>query len=191
VIEKLIKEYRHKTLTGKCIDLVPLTDEMLEKVVALRNQDKSVYFLNQGNLLTLEMQKQWFDNYQKRYDDIYWAIYDKTNTFVGTMRLYDISAGECVQGSFIIDEQYAKGAPYALEAEIMSLRFAFDVLGVEKVINEDRADNANMNSLTKKLGFTYIKDTNVRGVDYKYYELYKENLKTEKIEAVLDYWESR
>lgn len=191
MLAKLINEYRNKVLYGKCIDLVPLNDEMLENVVELRNQRKSVYFLNQGSLLTLEQQKQWFENYKKRYDDIYWAVFDKTNTFVGTMRLYDITKSECVQGSFIIDEKYAKGTPYSLEAEVLSLRFAFDVLKVEKVINEDRADNANMNSLTQKLGFTFIKDTKVRDVDYKYYELTRNNLKTEKIEAVLDYWVNR
>lgn len=190
-MESIIREYRNKTIEGKCIDLVPLEESMLENVVRLRNQDKSVYFLNQGELLTLDMQKSWFQKYLERMDDIYWAVYDKEDNFVGTMRLYEITDDKCVQGSFIIDEKYAKGAPYALEAELLSIKFAFEVLKINKIINEDRADNANMNSLTKRLGFEFIKDTNVRGVDYKYYELYQDNFKSKKIEAVLDYWVQR
>lgn len=191
-INDLIKEYRNRIIEGKCINFVPLSEKDLENVVNLRNKDRNRYFLNQSYVLTVEGQKEWYEKYIERMNDIYWCIYSKSKQFIGTIRIYDIDENEdlCDQGSFMIDEEYAEEAPYAIEAELMSLDFVFDILKIGNVINEDRADNKVMNNLTKRLGFVFEKDIVINGIDYKYYLLNKEryNEKRQKFMDVVSYW---
>ena len=191
-IGNLIREYRNKVLKGKFIDLVPLSEKDMENVVELRNKEKNRYFLNQTYTLTVEGQLRWYQTYLERDNDIYWSIYSKAGQFVGTVRIYDIDEEKdlCTQGSFIIDEEFAEEAPYAIEAELLSLDFVFDVLHIGNVINEDRADNKVMNNLTRKLGFVFQDDTVVNGVDYKYYLLNPEGYQRnrQKFLDVVLYW---
>ena len=194
-IAGIIREYRKKIIEGKCIDLVPFTMDDAENVVEIRNREKNKYFLNQTYELNVESQKKWYDTYLTRDNDIYWCIYNKESQFIGTVRVYDIDdkADICDQGSFMIDEDHAEGAPYALEAEILTLDFIFNVLKITNVINEDRADNKVINNLTKKLGFVFKKDTVINGVDYKYYLLNPIDYAKcrDKFESVIEYWLSR
>lgn len=194
-IAEIIKEYREKRIEGKIIDLVPFSLDDSSNVVRIRNKEKIKYFLNQTYELSIESQERWYKDYLTRNNDIYWSIYNKKKDFIGTIRIYDIDKDEdiCVQGSFIIDEEQAEGAPYALEAEILSLDFVFNQLEIHKVINEDRADNKVMNNLTKKLGFEFEKNTEINNIAYKYYvlkpEAYKRN--RDKFQAIIDYWMCR
>ncbi|GFI32659.1 hypothetical protein IMSAGC013_04063 [Lachnospiraceae bacterium] len=185
-INLIVKQYREKIIEGKCIDLIPVKEELLPTIVELRNQERSRYYFNQSVLLTLEMQKKWYEEYIKRYNDIYWCIRNKEHVIVGTVRLYNITENSCDHGSVMIDEKYSMGMPYALEAEILSLEFAFDVLKVRQVYNDDRHDNKMMNSISKKMGFVYQNVIDVGGIPYNHYILEKENLKTEKYKAALD-----
>ncbi len=191
----IILEYREKKIEGKCIDLVPLTPNDAENIVNIRNEQKNRYFLNQKYELTVEGQKKWYESYLERDNDIYWCIYNKQGEFIGTVRVYDIDKDKdlCDQGSFMIDEEYAEGAPYALEAELLSLDFIFDILGINNVINEDRSDNKIMNNLSKKLGFVFKKNTIINDVEYHYYVLTLEDYKKnrEKFARIIDYWNAR
>lgn len=119
----------------------------------------------------------------------------KKNEFIGTIRIYDIDEKNniCDQGSFIIDEKHTANGPYALEAEILTLDFVFDILNIENVINEDRINNKVMNNLTKKLGFDLRKITKINDVEYNYYILNRNNYikNKNKFMDVIDYWATR
>lgn len=194
-IGKIIDEYRGKKLKGKCIDLVPFTPDDAKNVVEIRNRKKNRYFLNQTYELNVDHQKMWYETYLTRDNDIYWCVYNKRNEFVGTIRVYDIDEESdiCDQGSFMIDEDQAEEAPYALEVEILTLDFIFDVLNIGNVINEPRKDNKVMNNLTKKLGFDFKKRTIINGVEYNYYLLNQNDYKKcrDKFVRVIDYWAAR
>lgn len=190
-VEEIIAEYRHKDLTGKIVDMSPVTEKDLVDIIRMRNDPKMMYYLNQPMEITLDSQKAWFEKYQERTDDLYWTIKDKDGLVVGTNRLYDITADKCVQGSLMVDTRYSRTAPYAAEAIMLSLDFAFDVLGVETIVNEDRHDNKNMNSLSRRFGFQFLRETDIRGVTYNYYELQRNTYKREEIEEILNLWLSR
>lgn len=182
---------KNVTLNGKIIDLVPFDKEYFESVVELRNRDLNRYFLNQDNILTIEQQENWFNSYLQRDNDIYWCIMDKKKRFVGTIRLYDIEESICELGSLIVDDRLAKEGPYALEAQLLALNFCFEKLKVKQVINQDRIDNKVMNSLSKKLGYEYIRKVIIREIEYNYYLLLEDNFKKKKIEDIIDYWSKR
>ena len=100
-----------KTIVGRIVsklgNLIPLNEKFLPDIVRLRNQDRSKYYLNQNLVLTLDMQKKWYNDYLKRLNDIYWCIQNKEGIIIGTIRLYDITKSDCNQGSFILDENYS------------------------------------------------------------------------------------
>lgn len=194
-MQSLVKEYKEKVLLGQCLDLVPLSTEDSDKIVALRNKDKNRYNLNQDYVLTKENQDAWYQQYKDRTDDLYWCIFEKDGRFLGTIRLYEIDENNktCRQGSFIIDDEYSKEGPYALEAIIRTLDLAFGTLALEKVYNDDRADNKVMNNLSKKFGFVFEKEILVKEVPYNLYSVTEEQYqkKREKIQALIDYWATR
>lgn len=184
-------DYRQKNIEGRIIDLSPVTEKDLVDIIRMRNDPKMMYYLNQPMEITLDSQKAWFEKYQERTDDLYWTIKDKDGLVVGTNRLYDITADKCVQGSLMVDTRYSRTAPYAAEAIMLSIDFAFDVLGVQTIVNEDRHDNKNMNSLSRRFGFQFLRETDIRDVTYNYYELQRNTYKREDIEEILNLWLSR
>lgn len=194
-IKDIVKEYRNKTIEGVCINLVPINESHFERIVNLRNKDRNVHSFNQTKKLTIDDQKNWYEAYLKRDDDIYWAIFNKSGILIGAIRVYDIKPKEdiCEQGSFMIDEDYADEAPYAIEAMLMSYDFIFNVLKVNHAINQDREDNKVMNSLSKKLGFEFVKTKYINGVPYNYLILKKETYeqKRAKFAMIIDYWRDR
>ncbi len=193
--QTLIAKSRKKTITGKLIDLVPFSSSDAANVAAMRNRDRNTYFFNQSIQLTEEDQLAWYEKYLTRDDDIYWCIYTKDHDFIGTVRLYNVDADSdsCEHGSFMVDEEKAEGAPYAIEALLLSIDFAFDTLQVHKMINQDRVDNKVMNNLSKRLGFKQQKTTIINGAEYNYYLLLMEDYKSKRsaFAQIIDYWMER
>lgn len=190
-IEDTIAEYRTKDLSGKIVDLSPVKKEDLSSIVRMRNDSKMMYYLNQPKEITMDSQKVWYSKYEERTDDLYWTIKDKSGLVIGTNRLYDITEDKCIQGSLMIDTQYSRTAPFAVEGILLSLDFAFDVLGVTTIVNENRHDNKNMNSLSRRFGFQFLRETDIRGVAYNYYELQPDTYKRDVVMEVLDLWLNR
>ena len=190
-IERIISEYRNKKIEGKVIDLVPLGVQDLPDVVRLRNHPKMMHFFHQEYQLTLDMQKAWFDKYLARKNDLYWKICSKQGEFLGAIRVYDITPEIADQGSTMLDPDKSMSGPEAAEALLLCLEFLFDTVGVVKIINDDRVDNKNMNSLSRRLGFEYLHDIEIRGVKFRHYELVKEKLRRDSIQKIIDMWVSR
>ena len=190
-IEKIVAEYRQKDLQGKIVDLSPVTENDLTDIIRMRNDPKMMYYLNQPMQITLDSQKAWYEKYKERADDLYWTIKNKDGQVIGTNRLYNVTTDRCEQGSLMVDTRYSRTAPFAVEGILLSLDFAFDVLNVKTIVNEDRHDNKNMNSLTKRFGFQFLRKIDIRGVSFNYYELQRDNYKRDEIEEVLNLWLER
>ena len=185
---KLDKNIR---MDGVFCSLVPIGEKDLPLVVELRNKEKNKYFMNQQYDITLEMQKQWYCNYLKRENDIYWGIWNKTGCFIGTIRLYHMEGDSCEEGSCIVDENYAKEAPYVVEAKYLITEYAFRDLRMRCMINIIRMDNKVMNSLAKQQGFQLIGVVDIGGVPYNRMIMYADRFARDKIKKILDYWKER
>ncbi len=193
--KKMILGYREKAITGQCVMLCPISEESSEDIVTLRNRPRNLYYLNQSKKLTVEDQISWFHSYIQRDDDIYWCIYDLSEHFIGTIRLYGIELdGEtCEEGSYIIDEDHADEAPYAVESKILVLDIAFDILQMHKMVNVNRADNKVINNIDDQLGFNKGSTIQIRDVDYRYRILYPEDYhkNRRKFSELVEYWGKR
>lgn len=179
-IYQLVQEYREKTISGKSIDLVPLKECFLEDVIRLRNQKDSKYFLSQQDDLTMEMQKKWYAEYLRRNNDLDWMVCNKQGNVVGTISIYEIAPEKCNRGRAIIDENYKTERPYAFETFILSTKFAFNVLGVNTIINANKEDNDVMNSISHTIGYDVVREVEIRGVKHYYYELNKETFRASR-----------
>ena len=186
------KEHKN-VIQGQFIDLHPYEQKHTPEIVRLRNQEKSLYYLNQKKLLTIEKQNEWYSNYILRNDDINWCISNKSGDIIGSIRLYTIDPqGEvCEEGGFIIDEVHSMSGPYALEAKIIVFDFAFDVLQIKKVINVTRKENKNMISIGKRMGFQFVKKVDKDNVIHNHYELRKSEYKRDILIQILDNWKVR
>lgn len=190
-----VLELRKHDIVGECVILRPASERYAEEIVRLRNKPKNIYMFNQGDTITLDGQTKWFESYKKKTDDIYWCVLNKDERFVGTIRLYEIDEeGEsCEEGSYAIDDEFSDEAPYAVEAKMLVLDVAFDVLHIKTMINDNRADNKIMNNIDNQLGFDKGHIIKIRDVDYLHRllsaDVYHEN--RYKFSRVVDYWSKR
>lgn len=186
-----MKPDKNICLNGRVCSLIPIMKKDLPLVVELRNREKNKYFLNQKHDITIAMQEDWYREYQRRENDIYWGIWKNENIFIGTIRLYNIESDICEEGSCIVDERYAKEAPYALEAKYLLAMYAFRTLGIRQMINEIKVDNKVMRSLAKQQGYRLSKQVEIDGTPYLYMILDADLFAEEKINRILNYWGER
>lgn len=192
-IRDIIQEYRHKDIEGLGIILTPFRIEDSEAVVNLRNQDYVMWCFNQPRRYDIAGQIEWYNNYYlSAEDDIFWCIRRKDGRFIGMIRIYNIDNALliCNQGSFAIDGRYKDEAPYAVEALVMTLDFAYDCIGVRNILHENRVGNKTMNNLSRKLGAYTDGQIDFRGAEYTRWilpvESYRKN--RDRFYKTIEYW---
>jgi RimJ/RimL family protein N-acetyltransferase len=185
--------HRREPIEGQVITLVPYGDRYVEDVCRLRNADRARFFLNQEEPLVPERQRAWTTGYLDRVGDLYWMIQSKDGRIVGANALYDIAPDGSIaeKGRLVVDEAVAMEAPYALEADVMLLRIAFEDLGIARIKTIVRAENEKMNSMNARLGFVPCGKRDVRGVSYDEYDLVPEAFDPAPFDATLSHWRKR
>jgi len=170
-LEELVLECRKKKIEGKRVDLVPVTRDKMDCVLALRSQEKSRYFLNQEEGLTLEDQERWFDAYQERLDDLYWFFCDKQGRIEGTVRLSGICQDSAGLDSGTGDNSVKNIFMDFIAAQDMAIDYAFRVLKINKLTAVVRSDNGPVLGMNKHQGFRITGEEEIRGAVYVLEEL--------------------
>lgn len=134
--------------------------------------------------LELEKTRQWFEKIQHDPSRIDWLIEDKKSNPIGLISLVGIDADQKSAEIFIVigeKEYWGKGV--MLEAEAAVIQLAFDVLRLENIWAQARADNIASIITMKKIGFkmnkALTKEQIIKGqkVDVLHFDLSRENLK--------------
>jgi RimJ/RimL family protein N-acetyltransferase len=184
---------RQQVRTGHVVDLVPYAAEHHEAVMAFRNTPRASYFLHQAAPLVREGQERWFAHYLTKTDDLQWVIACKDGRVVGATALYDIAAdrsrGE--KGRLVVDDTVAKQGPYVLEAELLLLDVAFDILQLACVTDCVRDDNTVMQSIDARYGFLRTGQHDIRGVTYFDYALPAARYTPEPMRSIAAAWARR
>lgn len=183
--------YRSTVITGDCIDMVPYEALYDSEVVRLRNLSEARYFLNLSEPATRESQSIWRLGYEGRKGDIMWLIRDKSGRLCGTNRLYDINEVSAEKGSQIVDRNFARLVPAALESEIRIIDIAFDVFNVREVVATIRADNEKVKSMNNRLGFIEGGSLEISGIKYFRYVLPRGSWNPDPFKKVLAHWAKR
>jgi RimJ/RimL family protein N-acetyltransferase len=122
------------------------------------------------NRLKLEVEN------QQKYGIQYWPIFSKnTNDFIGCCGLRPYKNGiETREIGFHLCKKYW-GNGYASEAAKRVLKYAFEVLGTNRVFAGHNPNNANSKRTLEKLGFRYIGDEYYppTGLNHPSYELFR------------------
>jgi RimJ/RimL family protein N-acetyltransferase len=192
-IAAIVSRYRSTALEGQCVRLVPYEASYGEQVRALRNTERGRYNLAQLTEISAEMQRNWYEQYRQRTNDLTWVILNRRNEFIGGTALYEIDPnspyGE--KGRLILDEKKSLEAPYALEAELMLVRFYFDQFPFPSLMTRVRTDNEKMISMNQRFGFTITGPTELRGVPYCRMDLHRGDFQPFPFEAILSHWAKR
>lgn len=181
----------HRSLAGRIVDLVPLDRTHTPDVVQLRNSPHVRQFFDEKDLTTVESQNAFFEKYSGWPDDLYWAVVSKSGKVIGTNRINAIDGESGCKGSLIIDQNEARLGPYALEAELLLLNFAFNVLGVKRIKTIVRPDNIKMIGLNTKLGFRLVGPYDQRGVMNNEYMLERQDYRSEEFDLLINHFAGR
>lgn len=185
---------RSVPIRGSLIDLLPYAPQHFGDIIRLRNQERARYALHQEKVLTLDDQRNWYEAYVHRSNDLTFVVATKDGTVIGTNALYDIdtSAGTAELGRLVIDEERGMEAPYVLEAELRLLDLAFDTLGLTKIVCTVRHDNHKTLSMNLRFGASVTGQIDIRGVPFDYLELPRDKQhEYRKLYAIIRHWERR
>ncbi len=126
-----------KPIEGKYVTLRSCTEEDAEFTLGIR-QDPDFVDCFPPLDITLDQQKAWINKQREKPGDYFFVVWDKDGNRIGTISIYGVEGKRAESGRLAI-----KGTnPFqALEAQILSFRFAFGELGLECIDAYIFADN--------------------------------------------------
>lgn len=125
-------------------------------IVQLRNQPFAKGTIH-ATSTSVEKQRQWIESWQTRENDYYWIIEDAKDSYkpIGTIGFYDLDMAlkEGMPGRWVMMPQASVNilAPF-----ILLYKFAFEVLGINRVIMDVVATNKKVRRFHKLYGANYI-----------------------------------
>lgn len=186
-----VRRQRNAVIIGDCIDMIPYGAAYDTEVVRLRNLPEVRYFMNLAEPANIEDQSIWRAGYESRENDVMWLLRDKSGRFCGTNRLYEINKSSAEKGSQIVDPQFARSVPAALESEVRIINIAFNVFNVHEVVATIREDNDKVKSMNTRLGFITDGDLEIRGIKYLRYVLPRRSWDPLPFKTILSHWAKR
>lgn len=188
------RDTQQPTLHGRLIDLVPYAATDHEALMAVRNQPEAIYGLAQGGPLSLDSQRRWYEGYLSRDNDFQWLMHSRRDKrVVGGIALYDIDleAGTAECGRLVVDGSTAPAGPTALEASLLSLSFAFDVLKLSSIVATVREDRPKVLSYNERIGFKHPQPMLLRGVAYLKLTLARDDFQRKTLDDLVGVWSRR
>ena len=126
-----------ESIEGRYVDLRSCTEDDAEYTKDIRKDSTFTKYLPVINNTT-EQQKAWIRSQREKAGDYFFVVWDKAGNRIGTISIYDVHGNRAESGRLAIK---ANNPFYALEAQMLSFRFAFGKLGLECVDAFIFADN--------------------------------------------------
>ena len=126
-----------RVIEGKYVDLRSCTEDDAEFTREIRRDPEfSKFFPALDN--TIEQQKSWIKHQREKEGDYFFVVWNKAGNRIGTISIYDVEGEYAESGRLAIKSNN----PFeAIEAQILSFRFAFGVLGLNCINGYIFADN--------------------------------------------------
>ena len=147
----------HKLLIGRMVKLREVSFDDIDDIITWRNDPELGKYLNAFEKLTHQTQHDFLTRYFEQSDEYYFVAETlKTKQKVGTTSIYHIDAREkrAEFGRLIIPQRYRI---LASEVAFLGLRFAFEVLGLDKVFGYAVEENERVVKFDLSLGFERIR----------------------------------
>jgi UDP-4-amino-4,6-dideoxy-N-acetyl-beta-L-altrosamine N-acetyltransferase len=142
-------------ISGRIISLIHVNRQHLALMVNWRNNPVISNMLFDRGTFTLAKQKAWYEIIKKDKSTKQFIIVEnKTKKPIGAINLskIDYINMHCDWGFYIGEPQYRMGG-YAVEAEYLILKYAFGVLGMNKVYCQTISSNYKVINAHSKFGF--------------------------------------
>jgi RimJ/RimL family protein N-acetyltransferase len=140
-------------LSGERVRMVPPTPEMLPAYLRWFSDTEVTRYLGHATPLSLAEEQEWFDRTARSKDDVVWAIMvgDKLIGASGIHRI-DWRNRRAITGVMLGEkDEWSKG--YATEAHALRTRYAFEELGLEKLMSEAFIENRGSIRALEKTGY--------------------------------------
>jgi len=145
------------TIQAGNILLTPISKEDIEIMRGWRNSPLNNASFLKNSYITAEQQKQWFQRYCEKSDDIMFIVNDLTenNARIGMAGLYDIdhNKGTAEFGRLLIGEHSARGKGMGFLVTTILCEFAFNRLGLKEIKLEVFHENKIAYEIYRKVGF--------------------------------------
>ncbi len=122
----------------------------LEKVMEWRMRPDITKWMNTDPVLTIDMQRQWYEKINKETNSIY-KIIVIDGVDVGVVNITDIT-DECALWGYYMAENSKRSFKNAISLELSLYKYCFEVLGVKSVRNEALAINKGVIKLHQMCG---------------------------------------
>ncbi len=140
-------------LRGDRVLLRPLTSSDLRRCVKWFSDPQIIRFLGRNSAVTMAEEERWFRDYERRRDEHIFAI-EVEGRHVGNLGLHKIdSVHRKADIGIVIGETTFWSQGYGSEAMRVALRYAFDVLGLNKVSLEVLEYNIHAIRTYERIGF--------------------------------------
>lgn len=137
-------------IEGKYVYLMSATIEDAEFTLSLRQNPILTRFLPKLNI-TLEQQRTWIASQREKMDDYFFVVRTNNNEPIGTVSIYDIQDASSESGRLAL-----VGDPIQnTEASLLLFRFAFDILGLERVTGYIIDGNKRAERFNKQFGCSF------------------------------------
>lgn len=135
------------------IYLSPLTCETSEKYRILRNHPSIRKWFRYRNEISKEQQNHWFNNYINDPSDVMFAIFNKSNEFIGANAIYNIDGNGLAEYGRIIIDPELRGRGFGYKATCAAILIARDQMNLQQLVLEVYDANQRAISIYRKCGF--------------------------------------
>lgn len=137
-----------KRLCGIYTDLRCVTTDDAEATLRMRLDHNKARFLHpiENNV---EKQREWISKQIEREGDYYFLAISKEDEPIGTFSIYDIAGDEGRSGRLIMFGH----ALQTFETNLIVYRFAFEYLGLNRILNDVDERNISSVRLSEMMGF--------------------------------------
>lgn len=143
-------------IVGERVRLVPLTAEMLPNYVRWFADPEVIRYMALIAPPSLEMEREWYEKAARSESDLLWAVM-VGEAHVGSTGLHRIDwrNRRAITGNLIGDKSvWGKG--YGSEAVRLRTRFAFEMLGLEKLSTHVFVENVASRRVLEKSGYQTV-----------------------------------
>lgn len=140
----------NKNIKGRYVLLRSIEEKDAEFSMLIRQDNEKTKYLHPVDA-NIEKQTEWIRNQRTEEGDYFFIVEDLDGRCVGTVGIYDINGSVGHLGRLLMI-----GNPFqTFEAVILSMRFAFDALGLEELYGDVHVDNTASMNISEAVGFHF------------------------------------
>lgn len=152
-----------KIIEGLTVNLRAVEVDDAEITFSMRSDSEKTKYMHPA-YGTVENQREYIKKQREKDGDYLFVVTDKEGKIIGMRGIYDVSNDHAESGRTI-----GYGDAFQnMEALILGLDFAFDILGVNKIFMDAAVDNQSVRGIQIQLGAKEYKRDRLPGLEYEY-----------------------